>query len=146
MGDYEADARVRVTAQQLFDYISDIENMPKYLPRMRSVEPTDADTVHVTGKLDGNDEVERDATFKVDDENHTLSWASDKHGYHGHLTVTGYGRNAGIAVTVSTQHGDPHKIQQSVNETVATIKTLLEDAHPRPVFDPAWSDHHEEPY
>jgi hypothetical protein len=141
VGDHEADARVRVTAQQLFDYVSDVANMPKYLPRMRTAEQN-GDLLHVSGKLDGGEEVARDVELKIDQENHTLTWSSTKHGYHGHLTVVGYGVNSALAVTVSTEHGDPRVIQQGVEETVATIKKQVEGKHPRPVFNPGFAEPH----
>ncbi len=141
MGDYEADERVRVTAEELFDYLSDVANLPHYFPRMTSAEATDGDAVHVTAKTPQGDEVEGEAWFKVDRDNKMLSWGSEGHNnYHGHLTVTGVGENSAVAITVSTTRAEGHEIQQGVDETVETIKKLLEEAHPRPVFDPSWAE------
>jgi uncharacterized membrane protein len=147
MGDYEADIRVRVTEEELFDYLSDVANLPKYFPRLTAAEPLEGEKVHVTAKLPSGEEVERDAWFKVDRDNKTLSWGSEgPNDYHGHLTVTGVGENSAVAVTVSTARVEGHRIQDGVNETVAEIKKLLEEAHPRPHFDPSWSGPMKEEY
>jgi len=144
VGDYEADTRVRVTAQQLFDYVSDTGNIPKFLPSVSAVQPTGEASVHVSGTLGGGEVIERDVELAVDNDNHTLTWSSGRHGYRGHLTVVGYGINSGLAVTVSSEHGDPRQIKQGVEEAVATIKKQLEELYPRPVFDPAWGENHTE--
>jgi uncharacterized membrane protein len=141
MGDYEADERVRVTADELFAYLSDVANLPKYFPRMTSAEAVEGEeAVHVTARTPQGEEVEGQAWFKVDRENRTLSWGSEgRNHYHGHLTVTGVGENSAVAVTVSTERAEGHEIQQGVDEAVETIKKLLEEAHPRPEFDASWS-------
>ncbi len=142
MGDYEADERIRVTADQLFDYLSDVANLPRYFPRMTSAEAVEGEeAVHVTAKTPDGHEVEGEAWFKVDRENKTLAWGSEgPNKYHGHLTVTGVGENSAVAVTVSTTRAEGHQIQEGVDQTVETIKKLLEEAHPRPVFDPSWAE------
>jgi uncharacterized membrane protein len=147
MGDYEADERIRATADELFDYLSDIANLPHYFARMTSAEPAEGEAVHVTAKLPNGDEVEGEAWFKVDHDNKTISWGSEgANHYHGHLTVTGVGDNSAVAVTVSTDRAEGDRIQQGVQETVELIKKQVEQAHPREDFDASWSGPMKEPY
>jgi uncharacterized membrane protein len=147
MGDYEADERIRATADELFDYLSDVANLPHYFARITAAESTGDEAVHVTAKLPNGDVVEGEAWFKVDRDNKTISWGSEgPNDYHGHLTVTGVGENSAVAVTVSTTRAEGDRIQQGVEETVELIKKQIEEAHPRDEFDASWSGPMKEPY
>ncbi len=148
MADYYADEQIKITGEALFDYLSDVSNLPKYFPRMTSAEPADGEAVRVTARLDDagdgeSREVQGEAWFHVDRDAMSLSWGSEgPNHYRGDLTVRGVGDNAGVAIHLSTVRVEGEEIQQALNETVANIKRVAEggdtedrDANPDEVVD-----------
>jgi hypothetical protein len=53
MGDYSGSADVGAPAGQLFDYLSEISNLPRYFTPMTSAEPAGQDEVDVVADVDG---------------------------------------------------------------------------------------------
>ena len=144
MGSYEADARVRVTEDELFAYLSDVANLPHYVSRI-SAATQDGEDVHFTFTLPSGDQIEREAWLKIDSERKTLSWGvKDRHGVQGHVTTIGYGENSALAVTVSTELTEG--VKNVLDEAVLAVKKHLEEAEPRPHFDASWSGPMKEEY
>lgn len=52
MSDYERTETVDATADALFDYLSDVGNLPDYFERMTSAERGDGEEVHTTAEID----------------------------------------------------------------------------------------------
>ena len=52
MGDYSGTADVGAPAGQLFDYLSEITNLPRYFTAMTSAEPVGQDEVHMVADVD----------------------------------------------------------------------------------------------
>ena len=126
MAEYESSAEVAAPAQQLFDYLADVSNLPKYFSRMTSAEPAEGDAVHVSAEVNGKTE-EGEAWFKVDRGAQSLSWGSEgPNDYHGRLEVTGQGDTSTVTVTISTERASGSQIQDGVDETVANVKRLVE--------------------
>ena len=48
MSDYERSTTVEAEADALFDYLSDVGNLPRYFSRMTEAEPAGGEAVHVT--------------------------------------------------------------------------------------------------
>jgi hypothetical protein len=53
VGDHSGSADVGVPAGQLFDYLSEVSNLPRYFTAMTSAEPAGQDEVHVIADVDG---------------------------------------------------------------------------------------------
>ncbi len=131
MGDYQRSQDVDAPADQLFGYLSEVGNLPRYFTAMTSAEPAQGDAVHVTADLNGTTE-EGEAWFRVDRERRHLDWGSEgPNDYHGYLDVTGDGRSSTVTVFLHTEQHDSADIDRGVAETLATIKRLVE-AGPAP--------------
>lgn len=103
MGDYSGSADVGAPAGQLFDYLSEISNLPRYFTTMTSAEPAGQDEVHVVADVDGVTR-EGEAWFRVDRERRHLEWGSEgPDNYHGYLDVAGDGARASVAVFLHTE-------------------------------------------
>lgn len=128
MADYEAQTEVGADADEIFHYLSDIANLPRYFPRMTSAEAGDGDEVNVTAALDGRT-VEGSAWFKVDNDAHTISWGSEgPNDYRGRLHVAERGMGAQVTVVLSTSRAEGPEIQDGLEETLASIKSVSESA------------------
>ena len=83
MGDYSGSADAGVPAGQLFGYLSEVSNLPRYFTAMTSAEPAGQDAVHVVADVDGVTR-EGEAWFRVDRERRHLEWESEgPDNYHG---------------------------------------------------------------
>jgi hypothetical protein len=131
VGDYSGSADVRVPAGQLFGYLSEVSNLPRYFTAMTSAEPAGQDEVHVVADVDGVTR-EAEAWFRVDRERRHLEWGSEgPDNYHGYLDVTGDGATASVTVFLHTEGVDSGDIDRGIAGTLAEIKRLVE-AGPAP--------------
>ena len=131
MGDYSGTADVGAPAGQLFDYLSEVSNLPRYFTAMTSAEPAGQDEVHVVADVDGVTR-EAEAWFRVDRERRHLEWGSEgPDNYHGYLDVTGDGATALVTVFLHTERAGSGDIDRGIAGTLAEIKRLAE-AGPAP--------------
>ena len=131
MGDHSGSAAVGVPAGQLFDYLSEVSNLPRYFTAMTSAEPAGQDEVHVVADVDGATR-EGQAWFRVDRERRHLEWGSEgPDNYHGYLDVTGDGATASVTVFLHTERADSGDIDRGIAGTLTEIKRLAE-AGPAP--------------
>ncbi|MER6522743.1 SRPBCC family protein [Streptomyces sp. NPDC001553] len=92
MGDYDTSIIVTVPAATLFSYLTDVRNLPAYMPRLTSAKPHDGDKVTVTAHMEPPGEPEQDvkseAWINVLEEGKSLEWgAPGPHDYRGRLHV-----------------------------------------------------------
>lgn len=131
MGDHSGSADIGVPAGQLFGYLSDISNLPRYFTAMTSAEPAGQDEVHVVAEVAGVTR-EGEAWFRVDQERRHLEWGSEgPDNYHGYLDVTGDSVTASVTVFLHTERVDSGGIDRGIAGTLAEIKQLVE-AGPAP--------------
>jgi uncharacterized membrane protein len=131
MGDYSGSADVGAPASRLFDYLSDINNLPRYFTAMTSAEPAGQDAVHVVADVDGVTR-EGEAWFRVDRERRHLEWGSEgPDNYRGYLDVAGDERTSSVTVFLHTERHDSGEIDRGIASTLAEIKQLVE-AGPAP--------------
>lgn len=126
MGDYQHSVEVSAPAGQLFGYLSDVRNLPRYFNAMTSAEPAGDQAVHVAAKVNGTTE-EAEAWFRVDQERQHLEWGSEgRSDYHGHLDVTGDTGASSVTVFLHTEQHDSGDIDQGIIDTLAAVKRLVE--------------------
>ncbi|MDQ1673928.1 MAG: hypothetical protein QOC98_2490 [Frankiaceae bacterium] len=128
MGDFESSGHVTVDQQVLFDYLSDVSNLPKYFAKMKRAELTGPEEVDTAADVNGETR-EGKAWFRVDQDRKHIEWGSEgESNYAGKLDVTGDESQSTVTVSLHTERaegGDP-QVQQGLEETVARIKELVE--------------------
>ncbi|MFF9603418.1 SRPBCC family protein [Streptomyces sp. NPDC014684] len=135
MGDYSDSITVNVPADRLFDYLSDVEHLPSYMPRLTSAHPHDGDKVTVTAHIDPPDAPEQDVTseawLRVVEDGKSLEWgAPGLHDYQGRLHVDGEAGAASSRLTVElhTEQTEGEHIDRSLEEALHGIKQAVERA------------------
>jgi uncharacterized membrane protein len=127
MPDYQRSAKVKASPDSLFDYLSDIRNLPKYFNRMTSAKSAGPDEVHVTAEVHGKEE-EGKAEFHVDKTARKLQWSSEgPNDYHGELAVAGQGNSSEVAVKLHTKSTEKEQIEQGLQRTIENIVRLVEE-------------------
>ena len=118
------------SSQTLFDYLSDVANLPQYFSRLTSAVPGDGEEIKTTAKMPDGPEVQGDAWFRVDSDAQRIEWGSEgPSDYHGHLDVSAAGEGSSVEVFVHTTRVDDgdQVASDSVTETLANIKRLVEE-------------------
>ncbi len=133
MTEHESSTGVDRSADTVFAYLSDVSNLPEYLPRMTSARRAGEHEVSVTADLDlgeqGHQEVSGEARFDVDDHARTLTWGSEGDSdYGGRITVRPEGEDAStVTVMLRWHHGDPQDVDADLERTVRRIKVVVEE-------------------
>ncbi len=89
MAEYTDRIDVAAPADAVFAFVSDVENLPKYLPTVQHAHMQPGERVEVDGEANGH-AYASDGFFKVDAASRTMTWGSDgENDYSGKMTVTG---------------------------------------------------------
>ncbi|MEV4314883.1 SRPBCC family protein [Actinocrispum sp. NPDC049592] len=139
MGDYDDTITVQVPPQQLFAYLSDVRNLPHYLPRLTEATPQGGDKVDVTAHIDPEGQpahdVHSEAWMRVVKDEQTLEWGAPGPGdYHGRLEIAP-GEHRGestLTVYLHTDHVEGDQIRQGLAETLRGIRDTVENTPDRP--------------
>lgn len=130
MADFTSTTTVDASPDDLFAFLSDVGNLPRYFARMTSAEPGEGNEVRTSAQLPDGSHVEGTAWFEVDTGQQHIAWGSEgSHDYHGYLDVRPAEHGATVEVHIHTTRVDAgdHQVQQGVDQTVDTIKSLVED-------------------
>ncbi len=131
MADFTGTTTVDAPQEALFDFLSDVSNLPRYFARMTSAERGNGEEVHTTAQMPDGTTVEGDAWFRVDASNRHIEWGAEGASeYHGSVDVRPT-RTSGseVEVHVHTTRVEPgdSEVQEGVDRTLAQIKQLVEE-------------------
>lgn len=101
MPDFQQSIDVQATKQEVFDYVSKVENMPHYLPTVKEATMEDADHVHMAVEIDGKRH--EDGGFFRTEQDDRLAWGSEDHDYHGEMTFQGDGSTTNVSIRLHIQ-------------------------------------------
>lgn len=132
MGTYEQSIAVAVPPARLYAYLSDVDNLPEYMPRITQAHAVDdGEAVDVTARIDPEGEepqtVHGEAWLRVREEGRGLEWGSQgPNDYHGELDVDAAddGGSTLIVRLHRTHGGRPGR--SALREVVDQVKTLAE--------------------
>jgi uncharacterized membrane protein len=135
MADYESTTTVDARAEDLFEYLSKVENLPTYMDRMTSAKNLPGDEVSVEATVEPGDvgasgeerTVGGEAWFTIDADHMKLAWGAEgPHDYKGELEVTPDGAASQVTVRLHTMHDAPG-IEDGIEQTLANIQRLAGD-------------------
>jgi hypothetical protein len=146
MGDYEAPTTVDVASNVLFEYLSDVEHLPDYLPQLTAARPAgesaEGERVEVEAVIQPDGEAERkvagEAWIEVLDDGKKLRWgAPGPHDYHGELDIDFVADGTSmLTVRLHTEHTDGPSVEAALQRTLSGIKSAAEEAAARPRSTP----------
>jgi ribosome-associated toxin RatA of RatAB toxin-antitoxin module len=128
MPDYTRSLTIDADADELFEYLSKVENLPDYFSRMKDAHSITGDEVQVTADVPEAEggEVEAYTSFEIDADRRALKWGladwatSTEHTYHGELTVKPAEDGATVEVSLHTEH-DSDEINDGIDDTLQNI-------------------------
>lgn len=132
-GDFDESMSIDAPAEKVFDFVSNVNNLPKYLPTTRNALPQQGDRVRVQGQAEGHS-YDSDGYLRADREHFRLEWGADERDYKGNLQVTPRGERASeVRVHLSfnprpgqtpvQQHGpSPDEVRSSIRDALRSIE------------------------
>ena len=147
MGEYRGEISINRPAAEVFDFLSDIRNMPRYLPTVRKAAPSGEGKVAMQGEANGHP-YHDEGWLKCDTGALRMQWGSDsKPDYGGEIAVQEAGSGAKVSLSMSLTAAPEvaarmqrdsgsvdHAMRQAMTRTLDAIKTACEtpaEAPPR---------------
>ncbi|MDO8107662.1 hypothetical protein Q6348_10690 [Isoptericola sp. b441] len=127
MADYAGTIQIGNPVDLIFDYLSDVENLPAYFARMTEAHPTGAQEVHTTATLPDGHQVQGDAWWRTDEVHRRVEWgAEDGSGYRGRISLHGHPDGTKVELHLHTPHDEDPDVQAAITDALHSIKSALE--------------------
>jgi len=119
---HEHTEHVAATPDAVYAAISDVGNLPAYVPQMTGARESDGGKVEVDARYGGHEQ-HGEATFRRDDGARRIEWRAGS-GYHGWMQVDADGEGSRLTLFLDTPH--PSASDQDVAATLDAIRRLVE--------------------
>lgn len=87
MQSFKQTRSMQASAEEVFDFVTDLDNLPLYLPTVHRATPQGEDRIRIQGEAAGKG-YDDTGYFQVDRDNRRMEWGSDgDSGYSGWLHV-----------------------------------------------------------
>lgn len=103
-GRFEETRRIPAAPEDVFAFVSDVRNLPRYLPTTTWAAPQGEDRVRLAGSAAGK-QYEDDGYLRCDQPAMRMEWGADEHHYSGEMQIRPDGD--GSQVTVRLQFRTP---------------------------------------
>lgn len=131
MPEYQQSISVQTSPDVVFNFVSDVKNLPKYLPTVHRAEPQPGERVRVQGQAHDRP-YDSDGHFKVNQTDRRLEWGSDgEHAYSGWLQIDEEGRSSARVTVHLTFEPDPRtneRLKEGTGDRDRTIREGIEKA------------------
>lgn len=111
MKDFENSITIQAPRQQVVDYVSDVSNMPNYLPTVTEARMDGEDRVWMAVEIKGERHEDSGYFRALEDR---LEWGSEDHDYHGEMHVEGDGEQS--EVTIRLHINPPKELAERMDE------------------------------
>lgn len=140
--EFEQSITVAAEADGIFDFISDVKNVPQYLPTVKNAQPQQGERIRTQGQV-GDRSYDSDGHFRVDKQARRIEWGSDgENDYSGWLEVQGSGGSQSQVkvhihyapkpetlqrmVENSPNHSFESVMNEGISKTLESIKRICE--------------------
>jgi hypothetical protein len=141
MSEYNHSLNVNASPDDVFDFVSDIGNLPQYLPTVSNATPQSGERIRVQGEAGGH-RYDSDGFFRLNEDERRMEWGSDgENNYRGSLEVKpgsdaktsevsvrlSFEPRPELAERMERQAGDRGRaIQEGIEKALLSIKNLCE--------------------
>jgi hypothetical protein len=120
--EHEHTEHVAAAPDAVYAAISDVRNLPRFVPQMTAARPTDGEHVEIDARYEGRDQ-HGEASFTADPEQRRIEWSAAS-GYHGWMSVAPDGESSRLTLFLHTLHGTER--DHDVAATLDAIRMLVE--------------------
>jgi uncharacterized membrane protein len=119
---HEHTEHVAAPAEAVYAAISDLSNLPRFVPQMTAARQAAGDRVEIDARYDGHEQ-HGEASFRVDDNRRRIEWSAAS-GYHGWMKVDPNGDGSRLTLFLETRHGAER--DHDISATLDAIRMLVE--------------------
>jgi carbon monoxide dehydrogenase subunit G len=120
--EHEHTEHVAAAPDAVYAAISDVRNLPRFVPQMTAARPSGGDRVEIDARYEGREQ-HGDASFRADDGERKIEWSAPS-GYHGWMKVEPDGDGSRLTLFLHTLHGTER--DHDVSATLDAIRRLVE--------------------
>jgi hypothetical protein len=120
--EHEHTEHVAAAPDAVYAAISDVRNLPRFVPQMTAARPSGGDRVEIEARYEGREQ-HGDASFHADDGERKIEWTAPS-GYHGWMKVEPDGDGSRLTLFLHTLHGTER--DHDVSATLDAIRMLVE--------------------
>ena len=139
MVEYERSRRIEGTEREVFDFISNLRNMPNYVPTINSAEVVAADRIRMRG-INHGVAFEDDGWIHIDSDHHRIEWGNDERTYGGWLKVSGNNGSSQLVAHLSLEPRyspsgrpltgeraqEPDPVEEGLEAAMDSLRNLIE--------------------
>lgn len=134
MGEYQRTIKLKAEPEEVFVFVSDLNNLPKYLPTVREAKPQGEGRIVVDGEANGHS-YRNDGNFHIDQERRRMEWSSDgEHDYSGWLEVNEGSEAARAEVTVHLSFNPRRELARQLAEQGGSRDQAIEEGIEKALF------------
>lgn len=124
MAEYEQSIVVNAPADDVFNFVSNLNNLPSYLPTLRHARAAGPDRLHVQGAA-GGEGYEAGGYFRVDPAEYFMEWSADtERNYSGWLEVSDLDNACEVTVHLSFRPNP--EIEERMREHAGSVDQAME--------------------
>lgn len=120
--EHEHTEHVAAAPDAVYAAISDVRNLPRFVPQMTAARPSGGDRVEIDARYEGREQ-HGDASFHADDGARKIEWTAPS-GYYGWMKVEPDGDGSRLTLFLHTMHGTER--DHDVSATLDAIRMLVE--------------------
>ena len=119
---HEHTEHVAAPADAVFAAISNLDNLPRFVPQLTAVRPTQGDQIEVDARYHGH-EHHGEATFSANEAERRIEWGAPS-GSRGWMRVDPDGDGSRLTLFLETRHGSER--DHDVAATLDAVRMLVE--------------------
>ncbi|SMD18561.1 hypothetical protein [Kibdelosporangium aridum] len=124
MPTYHRTRTLHAGEDRVFEYLADVNNLPKYFDHMKTAKHVGGDTVEVEAEVHGEKE-HGEAWFRVDRTARRIQWGSRDSDYSGVLDIKAEQDRTIVDIELHAHHEDA-EIDQALDTTLDHIQEQVE--------------------
>jgi hypothetical protein len=120
--EHEHTEHVAAPPDKVFAAISDVTNLPRFVPQITGAQEADGDLVEIDARYEGREQ-HGEAEFHADAGDRRIEWSAPS-GYRGWMRVEPDGDGSRLTLYLNTLHGTER--DHDVSATLDAIRMLVE--------------------
>jgi carbon monoxide dehydrogenase subunit G len=119
---HEHTEHVAAAPDAVFAAISDVKNLPRFVPQITAARPAAGDHVEIDARYEGHEQ-HGEAAFHADPAKRRIDWSSAS-GYRGSMSVDEDGEGSRLTLFLETRHSSER--DHDIAATLDAIRMLVE--------------------
>ena len=119
---HEHTEHVAASADAVYAAISNLDNLPRFVPQLTAVHPAEGDRIEVEARYHGHEQ-HGEAIFHADAGERRIEWSAPS-GYRGWMKVDADGEGSRLTLFLDTRHGSER--DHDIAATLDAVRMLVE--------------------